>query len=95
VLNARGQASAVILSAAAECIFNDNRVESRLNKVQTAVILATGLAIVSSNRVRGGERSIDIFGATAVTATVLGNITTNSIGIQGGLTNWAPLNVTA
>jgi hypothetical protein len=95
VLNARGERPAVIVSAPAECLFNDNRVESRLNNGQTAVILVTDLAIVSANRVRGGERSIDIVGATAKTATVLGNITTNPISIQGGLGTWANLNLTA
>jgi hypothetical protein len=95
VLNARGNVPAVILAAAAECLFNDNRVEARLNKGQPGVIVTTGVAIVSTNRVRGGEHSIEIVGATAKTATVLGNITTNPIGIQGGLAAWATLNVIA
>jgi len=43
--------------------------------------------------VRGGESSIRLTGARAV--TVIGNITTSTIIIPGGIANtpWAPLNV--
>jgi hypothetical protein len=92
VLNARGNTTAVDVSAVGECLFNDNRVESRLNTGRTAVILNTTVAIVNANRVRGGERSIDVLGAKL--AAVLGNITTGPIEIPGGLQpDWDKLNL--
>ena len=90
VLSARGAASAVLVVAAGECLFNGNRVESR--SAATAVLLATRIAIVNANRVRGGELSIQIAGARA--AAVLGNITTGNIGVPGGLQPpWDALNL--
>jgi hypothetical protein len=94
VLNARGAASAVELSAAGECLFNDNRVESRLNG-KAAVTLATNVAIVNANRVRNsGDISIEVTGAKA---TVLGNVTSGKIFVSGGLLQapWAELNLQA
>ena len=67
---------------AAQCLFSDNRVEARLNG-KIAVTLATPICIVSTNRVTGNEFSIQITGATAKTATVLGNITTRGISLAG------------
>lgn len=95
VLNARGTAPVVNVSAPGECLFNDNRVEARLNTGGMAVILATNVAIVNANRVRGGETSIQVTGATIKTAAVLGNITTGRIAITGGpLPNpWHDLNL--
>ena len=90
VLSARGAASAVLVIAAGECLFNGNRVESR--SAATAVLLATRIAIVNANRVRGGESSIQIAGARA--AAVLGNITTGNIAVPGGLQPpWDALNL--
>ena len=92
MLNARGHVPAVKLVAAAECLFNDNRVESRLNTGQPAVLVTTAVAIVSANRVRGGEASIRLdSGKTAV----LGNITTGAIiVVPGGLQPpWSTLNL--
>ena len=70
---------------------SDNRVESGSKSV--AVSLESAVAIISTNRVRGGESSIRLTGARAV--TVIGNITTSNIIIPGGIANtpWAPLNV--
>ena len=95
VFNARGTTPVVNVSAAGECLFNDNRVEARLNTGGMAVILATNVAIVNANRVRGGETSIQVTGATIKTAAVLGNITTGRIAIMGGaLPNpWHDLNL--
>jgi hypothetical protein len=90
VLNARGTAPAVELSAAGECLFNDNRVESGFNS--RGVTLATTVAIISTNRVRSGDTSIEVTGATA--AAVVGNITTGQIVVPGGLqAPWAALNL--
>jgi hypothetical protein len=91
VFNARGNTPAVNVSASGECLFNDNRVEARLNG-NRAVVLSTGLAIVNANRVRGGEVSIDVTGVRQ--AAVLGNITTGTINIPGGLKPpWDALNL--
>jgi hypothetical protein len=91
MLSARGPAPAVLVVAGQECLFNDNRVESGSRSV--AVALESAVAIISTNRVRGGESSIRLTGARAV--TVIGNITTSNIIIPGGIANtpWAPLNV--
>jgi hypothetical protein len=91
VLNARGNSPAVEISAAGECLFNDNRVEARLNS-KVAVVLATNVAVVNANRVRGGELSIQV--VNAKTAAVLGNVTTGAIIIPGGLQPpWDALNL--
>jgi hypothetical protein len=92
VLNARGAAPAVVLSAAGECLFNDNRVESTINS-KAAVTLASTVAIVNANRVRSsGDISIEVTGAKA--AAVLGNVTTGQIVVPGGLqAPWAELNL--
>jgi hypothetical protein len=79
--------------AAGECLFNDNRVECRGNK-GAAVLLATQVAIVNANRVRGGEPSIQVVGAK--TNAVLGNVTTGGIDVPGGLQPaWDVLNLRA
>ena len=91
VFYARGNAPAVDIFAPGECLFNDNRVEARLNG-KLAVRMATSVAIVNANRVRGGEVSIQVSGAK--TAAVLGNVTTGSIDIPGGLQPpWDALNL--
>jgi hypothetical protein len=91
VLMARGPAAAVQLAAAGECLFNDNRVESRLGP-RIAVNVATQAAIISSNRVRGGVISINV--AAASRFAVLGNITTGAIVVPGGLQPpWNALNL--
>jgi hypothetical protein len=93
VFNARGSSPAVDVTAAGECLFNDNRVDAHLNG-KIAVALATSIAIVNANRVRGGELSIQV--TNAKSAAVLGNITTGSIGIPGALpAPWDALNLRA
>lgn len=74
---------------------NDNRVEPRGNNRVAAVKLATNIAIVNANRVRGGKPSIEVTGAKS--AAVLGNITTGDIiAIPDGLQpQWDALNLRA
>jgi hypothetical protein len=96
VLVARGEAPTVKV-VASQCLFNDNRVEARLND-KIAVSLATPMVIVNANRVTGGNAlSINITGATAKSATVLGNITTGGIALSGGdlPAPWDTLNLRA
>ena len=94
VLAARGASSAVQVIAAGDCLVNDNRVEARGARV-AAVVLATPVAIVNANRVRGGEPSMQI-AATIKSAAVLGNITTGTIAVAGGLQPpWDGLNLRA
>ena len=66
---------AVAIVAEDECLFSDNRVESAF--AGTAVQLTTAIAMVTANRVRGGEASIELRGTKL--ASVLGNITTGAI----------------
>ena len=79
-----------------QCLFNDNRVDARLNG-KIAVTLATPIVIVNANRVTGDEFSIQITRATAKSAAVLGNITTRGISLAGaGLSPpWDALNLRA
>ena len=95
VLISRGDAPAVQVLAA-QCLFNDNRVDARLNG-KIAVTLTAPVVIVNTNRVTGNEFSIQINGATAKSATVLGNITTRGISLAGaGLpAPWDALNLRA
>lgn len=95
VLIARGDAPAVEI-VAAQCLFNDNRVEARLNG-KIAVTLAAAVVIVSTNRVTGNEFSIQITRATVRSATVLGNITTRGISLAGASlpAPWDTLNLRA
>jgi hypothetical protein len=76
---ARGGVQAVDISATGDVLFSDNRCELRLNRSIDVVQIATPVAIVNANRVRGGESSIQLsLGSPLVTA--IGNITTGSIG---------------
>ncbi|MBB4842909.1 hypothetical protein HNP55_001424 [Paucibacter oligotrophus] len=77
-LNARGRTSAVLIAAAGELLFSDNRCELRANNSAVVVLLDTPVALVNANRVRGGEVSIRVPDAKAQVAA-LGNITTRSI----------------
>lgn len=91
VFNGRGPTPTVEVAATGECLFNDNRVEARLNRGRPAVLLTTQVAIVNANRVRGGEASIQLTGRVAA---VLGNITTGAIIVPGGLqAPWDALNL--
>lgn len=88
---ARGLLPAVRVVLDGDCHFSDNRCEWR-GGGPVAVQLVAGSTVLSGNRVRGGETSIQVRGNTKA-VTVLGNITTGPIDIDGPLGAWAPLNV--
>ncbi|MBT9528188.1 MAG: right-handed parallel beta-helix repeat-containing protein [Rhizobacter sp.] len=91
-LGSRGTLPAVRVDVDGDCLFSNNRCEWR-SSGPVAVQLASGASIVSANRVRGGETSIQI-GGNDKSVTVLGNITTGNIRIgTAGLGPWAALNV--
>lgn len=96
VVAARGIGRAVQARAGADLMFCDNRCELNGSKVDGAVALAAGTVIASANRVTGGERSMLIV-ASPKRMTVLGNITSNGIGVPNGTLDpqWAALNVVA
>jgi hypothetical protein len=93
VFNARGSAPVVEI-ALTQCLFNDNRVDARLNG-KIAVTISAPVVIVDSNRVTGEELSIQITEATSKSAAVLGNITTRGISLSGTVLSapWAALNL--
>lgn len=95
VFNARGDSPAVDVEVA-ECLFNDNRVDTPLNR-KVAVALAVPIVIMNANRVIGGELAVLITKATGTSAAVLGNVTRGSIAISGtGLSPpWDALNLHA
>ena len=77
VFVARGRTPAVDVTASGDVLFNDNRCELRAAG-GTAVLLDTPVAVVSANRVRGGETSITVPDPKAL-VTAIGNITTRPI----------------
>lgn len=93
VLAARGMTPAVDVEASGDCLFNDNRCELRVNRSSSAVKIVAGATIVSANRVRGGEVSLELRGDVK-RMTVLGNITTAGIVPNPGAP-WDALNVLA
>jgi hypothetical protein len=93
-LTARGTTSVVEVNSASDCLFNDNRVELRGNQGSPAVMLTSTVAIVNANRVQGGKISIQVAGTKA--AAVVGNITSGTIVVPGGLQPpWDGLNLRA
>ena len=91
VLAARGATPAVEVEASGDCLFNDNRCELRASNRSAAVRIASGATIVSANRVRSGEVSIELLGDPK-RMTVLGNVTTGII-IPQLSAPWDALNV--
>jgi hypothetical protein len=92
----KGAGTAPIAAVAgAECLFNDNRVYTRGGRA--AVVIAAPIVIVNANRVVSDELSIQIIGATAKTAAIVGNITTDAIALSGGGLSapWDALNLRA
>ena len=87
----RGTEPVVRIAASGDVLFGDNRCESR-GGAKVAVQLAAAALIVNTNRVRGGEQSIAV---DSKVVTVLGNITTGDIALNGGPlpAPWAALNV--
>jgi hypothetical protein len=88
-------AAPIAAIAGAECLFNDNRVYSRGGRA--AVLIAAPVVAANANRVVSGEVSIQITGATAKSAAVLGNITTGGITVAGAglVAPWDALNLRA
>ncbi len=78
VLAARGMTPAVEIELSGDCLFNDNRCELRVNRAAAAVSISAGATIVSANRIKGGEVSLQLRGDVK-RMTVLGNITTAGI----------------
>ena len=87
----RGTEPVVRIAASGDVLFGNNRCELR-GGAKVAVQLAASALIVNTNRVRGGEQSI---AADSKVVTVLGNITTGDIALNGGPlpAPWAALNV--
>ncbi|RQO54775.1 hypothetical protein DBR47_22170 [Paucibacter sp. KBW04] len=77
-LSARGRSPAVYIQAEGELLFSDNRCELRANPGEVVVQLDSPIVLLSANRVRGGEVSIQVQDKNAQ-VTALGNITTRSI----------------
>lgn len=81
VLAARSRTPAVDISASGDLLFNDNRCEQRSRGDAPAVLITAPVALVNTNRVRGGDVSIRILppGTGQSLCTVIGNITTGKI----------------
>ena len=96
VLDAYGVAEAVMISVAGACAISDNRCSLR-GRAQPAIQAGAASAIVSSNQVQGtdGKTTVTLKLPERAPFTVLGNITTNAIEINGAVlpAPWAPLNV--
>ena len=95
-LDAYGVAEAVLIAVAGPCSISDNRCLLR-GREQPAIRDASANAIVSANHVQGtqGKITVSLRLPDRGPFTVLGNITTNGIEINGAMLGapWAPLNV--
>ena len=93
---AYGVAEAVMIAVSGACAISDNRCLLR-GREQPTIQSAAASAIVSSNQVQGtqGRTTVALKLPDRGPFTVLGNITTNAIEINGALlaAPWAPLNV--
>jgi len=91
-----GVAEAVLIAVAGPCSISDNRCFLR-GREQPAIRGASANAIVSANHVQGtqGKITVSLRLPDRGPFTVLGNITTNGIEINGAILGapWAPLNV--
>ena len=96
LFDAYGVAEAVMIAVTGACAISDNRCLLR-GRAQAAIQSAAASAIVSSNHVQGTQGRITVALKLPERGpfTVLGNITTNAIEINGALlaAPWAPLNV--
>jgi len=94
-LDAYGIAEAMLIAVAGPCSISDNRCFLR-GREQPAIRGASANAIVSSNHVQGtqGKITVSLRLPDRGPFTVLGNITTNGIEINGAILGapWAPLN---
>ncbi len=93
---AYGVAEAVMIAVTGACAISDNRCLLR-GREQPTIQSAAASAIVSSNQVQGtqGRTTVALKLPDRGPFTVLGNITTNAIEINGAVlaAPWAPLNV--
>ena len=96
LLDAYGVAEAVLIAVSGACSISDNRCLLR-GRAQPAIQGAAASAVVNANQVQGTQGKITVALKLPERApfTVLGNITTNSIEINGAILGapWAPLNV--
>jgi len=95
-LDSYGVAEAVLITVTGACSMSDNRCLLR-GRAQPAVQGAAASAIVNANHVQGtqGKVTVALKLPDRGPFTVLGNITTNSIEINGAVLGapWAPLNI--
>jgi hypothetical protein len=96
LFEAYGVAEAVLIAVMGACAISDNRCVLR-GREQTAIQGAAASAIVNANHVQGTQGRITVALKLPERGpfTVLGNITTNAIEINGAVlaAPWAPLNV--
>jgi hypothetical protein len=96
LFEAYGVAEAVLIAVTGACAISDNRCVLR-GREQTAIQGAAASAIVNANHVQGTQGRITVALKLPERGpfTVLGNITTNAIEINGAVlaAPWAPLNV--
>src|SRR5262249_50520129 len=96
--DAYGIGSAVRAVLSGPCTFSDNRSMLR-GREQPSVEIAAGAAVLNANHLQGtqGETTVVVKLPDRGPFTVLGNITTHAIQINGAAlgTPWAPLNVQA
>ena len=94
--DAYGVAEAVMIAVTGACAISDNRCLLR-GREQPAIQSASASAIVSSNQVQGTQGRITVVLKLPERGpfTVVGNITTNAIEVNGAAlpAPWAPLNV--
>jgi len=95
-LDSYGVGEAVLITVTGACSISDNRCLLR-GGAQPAVQGAAASAIVNANHVQGtqGKVTVALKLPDRGPFTVLGNITTNSIEINGAVLGapWAPLNI--
>jgi len=94
--DAYGAVQAVLIAISGDCTFNDNR--CRLRGRKQAAVAATALsAIVHANHVESsdGEFTVELTLPDKALFTVVGNVTTRLIGVNGSQipSPWTPLNV--
>ena len=96
LLDAYGVAEAVLIAVSGACSISDNRCLLR-GRAQAAIQSAAASAVVNANQVQGTQGKITVALKLPERGpfTVLGNITTHSIEINGAILGapWAPLNV--
>jgi hypothetical protein len=97
VVEAYGRAPAVLISTDGPCLFNDNRCFLHASEGVTTARLTAGAAVASNNYINGPRAiSLDIQVPAAGPWTVLGNITSGPIAVDGTTplpAPWQQLNI--